>query len=122
MIIFVARVKSTETSGFWLWRPKFEGVLYLLAEVCDYDLIHEEFEVLLYELSGSNDERNQWMNYEFKGLKGNIQLKLAYDDEYPYELIHLQLEFPQEFKSLIDFIATLVSMFKVLDLEDHLKH
>ena len=110
-------MSETINYGFWIWSHKLDGVLLLLAKLCQYDLSEDELEGIRHELTGTNDEQDQWAEYPIIGQKHQLAMKLAYDAEEKEDMIHLRIETNAELRVQLEMLDLFQSMVKNLEIE-----
>ena len=93
--------------GFWFWSHKLVGILAMFAELSDYELDENEIEIIKKGLIGTNNELNQWANFQF-----------AYDDEDHPNMIHIKIKTDSILKEKIEVLDLFQSMFLKLKLEN----
>lgn len=67
--------------GFWFWKENFPAILTMLAALSKYEIDEEEFEIIKQDLRGTNNDRNEFLNYTLNGKLYELKLRLAYDGD-----------------------------------------
>ena len=77
--------------GFWVWTKDLEKLISNIASLENISLDSNQFELIKYNLVGSNDELDRWHEIQF----GNISIQLAYDQEEQNDMTHLKFKTKQ---------------------------
>ena len=104
--------------GFWFWNHKLAGILAMFAELSDYELDEIEIEIIKKGLIGTNDELNQWANYQFNGKKFKMDFQFAYDGEEHPEIVHIRIKTDSSLKEKIEALNLFQGIFLKLELEN----
>ena len=103
--------------GFWFWSHKLNGILAMLAELSKYELDEIEIETIKHALNGTNDELNQWTNYQFEGKEFKMEFEFAHDAEEKSDMIHLNIRTESKIKDKLEFLNLFQCMFSELKIE-----
>ncbi len=82
-------MKENQKYGFWFWKEQFRLIISAISMIIEYDILEEEFELIKEELRGTNDEKDNWGSYLLSGKKHQLKIKLAYDAEEGFDMIHI---------------------------------
>nr|WP_293303640.1 hypothetical protein [Allomuricauda sp.] len=107
--------------GFWFWSHKLKGILYMLAQLSNYNLEETEMESIKEALTGTNDELDLWAKKCFVGRQYHLDLQLAYDAEQKSEMIHIKLKTESGLKQKLEVLDLFQGMFKTLEMENETK-
>lgn len=111
-------MNKTIDYGFWFWSHKLAGILAMLAQLSKYELDQIEVETIRHELIGTNDELNQWTNYQFAGQKFNLEIRLAYDAEEKPDMIHIRIKTEPALGEKLEALNLFQCMFRELEIEN----
>ena len=111
-------MQTIEEYGFWCWKPKLLGVVYLLYMLAGRDFSEEDANFILEELRYTNADKNDWAIYNISLVPGLWQLAMAFDED-DSDIVHIIIKAPAEYQERIRFLDQIQCSLKTIEIESH---
>jgi len=91
----------------WIFKYNLRSFLEMLGWIASYSPSDGDLDVISAGVDGTNDEREKWFSYEFKGEKRKIEFQVA--DDPGSSVLHFRIAAPPDAVELVNlayFVAS----------------
>jgi hypothetical protein len=91
----------------WIFKQNLQPFLHMLAWIAGYDASDFDYNAVEHGIDGTDNEKENWFNYEFIGSKRRIVFKAA--DDPGSSVLHFRILAPHDANELVELAFIIAS-------------